>query len=159
MSLDTDISVVYPYFGMEVNFYPTETLQKLYFEPVNEQSIKMRTPEDYLKPTEVMGRQGYLFTIHQRGDLFINSVRVQKEYDPILEEDFFLVEMPPLPLKLPQTQQTPKYELKHYSHVWETLPELNAIFLASKEKDPFIRERKLRKLDQIINDVTRWRRE
>ena len=51
-SKDIDTYVVYPYFAMEVNFYPTGTLQKLYFEPVNEQSIKMRTTEDYLSPTE-----------------------------------------------------------------------------------------------------------
>ena len=72
-SKETETYVAYPYFAMEVNFYPNETLQKLYFEPVNEQSIKMRTPEDYLKPAEVMGKQGYLFTRHQRGDLFINT--------------------------------------------------------------------------------------
>ena len=112
-SKQTKPYIVYPYFAMEVNFYPTETLQKLYFEPVNEQSIKMRTPEDYLKPTEYMGKQGFLLSRHQRGDLFINTARVQKEYDPILKQNFYLIDTPPNHLELPETRQTPRNERKH----------------------------------------------
>ena len=100
-SKQTETHIVYPYFAMEVNFYPLETLQKLYFEPVNEQSIKMRAPEDYLTPTEYMGKQGFLLKRHQRGELFINAARVKKEYDSTLKQNFYLIDTPPNHLELP----------------------------------------------------------
>ena len=113
----TETYVDYPNLATEINLYPIERLWDLYFEPVNEQSIKMRTPEDHLKPTESRGKQGYQFLILQKGEIFIHTARVQKEYDSKLKENFYLVAMPPLKLPPPQVQQTPKQEPEQYPQV------------------------------------------
>ena len=75
--------------------------------------VLLVAPEGYLTPTEYMGKQGFLLKRHQRGELFINTARVQKEYDSTLKQYFYLIDISPNQIDLPQTRRTPKNERKH----------------------------------------------
>ena len=93
----------------EIIFYSQAELNKLADGPINEDSIQMRAPEDHLTYGQMQWQTCYRYNRSRVGPIIINLERVTKEFDNALRAYFYVVEMPPIKLELPQTRKTPRF--------------------------------------------------